>query len=89
MIAVKGLYRAGEVEFLEPPPALAQTPVIVVFLDPERVEDFRALTTGYLAAVNWGEPMDAEGSQLLLALHEELAPYRIEATQAWDQDPED
>jgi len=88
MIAVKALYRAGEVEFLEPPPALAQTPVIVVFLDPARVEDVLAPTTEYLAAVDWGEPMDAEGSQILLALHEELAPYRIEATQAWDQDLE-
>jgi len=88
MIAVKALYRAGEVEFLEPPPALAQTPVIVVFLDPERVEMGLAPTVEQLDAMDWGEPMDAEGAQMLVALHEELAPYRIAATQAGDPDTE-
>ena len=88
MIAVKALYRAGEVEFLEPPPALAQTPVIIVFLDPERVEIDLAPTVEQLDAMDWGEPMDAEGAQMLVALHEELAPYRIAATQAWDPDTE-
>ena len=89
MIAVRAFYRAGEVEFLEPPPALAQTPVIVVFLDPERVEDILAPTTEHLDAMDWGEPMDAEGAKLLVALHEELAPYRIEASQVGDQDGEE
>jgi hypothetical protein len=89
MIAVRAVYRAGEVEFLEPPPALAQTPVIVVFLDPESVEDIFAPTTEHLDAMNWGEPMDAEGAKLLVALHEELAPYRIEASQVGDQDVEE
>ena len=27
----------------------------------------------------WGEPIDEEGAAALLALHEELAPYRVEA----------
>ncbi len=88
MIAVRALYRAGEVEFLEPPPALAQTPVIVVFLDPDRGTDIFVPTTEYLATVDWGLPMDAEGAETLLALHEELAPYRVEATQTYDQDLE-
>lgn len=89
MIAIKALYRAGEVEFLEPPPAQAQMPVIVVFLDPERVEKVFAPTIESLDAMDWGEPMDAEGAKLLVALHEELAPYRIEATQASDRDVEE
>jgi hypothetical protein len=88
MIAVKALYRAGEVEFLQPPPALAQMPVIVVFLDSESVEKVFAPTVEQLDAMDWGEPMDAEGAQMLVALHEELAPYRIAATQAWDPDTE-
>jgi len=82
MIAVKALYRAGEVEFLELVPALAQTPVIVVFLDPESVELGLAPMIEQVDALDWGEPMDAEGAQLLVALHEELAPNRIAATQA-------
>ena len=86
MIAVKAFFRAGEVEFLEPPPALAQTPVIVVFLDPESIEDPLAPMTEHLEGMDWGAPMDAEGAQVLVALHEELAPYRIEATQVWDPD---
>lgn len=89
MIAVRALYRAGEVEFLEPPPAFAQTPVIVVFLDPERRDDVLTPGTENPTVADWGEPMDAEDLQLLLALHEELAPFRIEATQGWDQGRED
>jgi hypothetical protein len=88
MIAVRALYRAGEVEFLEPPPTLAQTPVIVVFLDPERAETDLASMAQHVDDMDWGEPMDAEDAQLLVALHEELAPYRIAATQAWDPDTE-
>lgn len=88
MIAVKALYRAGEVEFLEPPPALAQTPVIVVFLDPENGESYLAPMIEHVDALDWGEPMDVEGAQMLVALHEELAPYRIAATQAWEPDTE-
>lgn len=33
MIAVKALYEDGALRFLEPPPAIEQSPVIVVFLD--------------------------------------------------------
>lgn len=85
MIAVKAMYRAGEIEFLEPPPALEQTPVIVIFLEPET--GF-ASELAHAEAVDWGDPMDAEGAQLLITLHEELAPYRIAAAQAWDPDTE-
>lgn len=88
VIAVKALYRAGEIEFLEPVPALAQMPVIVVFLDPESVEIGLAPMIEHVDTLDWGEPMDAEGAQMLVALHEELAPYRIATTQAGEPDTE-
>ena len=88
MIAVRALYRGSKIEFLEPPPTLAQTPVIVVFLEAEGVEDVLAPYAEQMAATNWGEPMDSEGARLLVALHEELTPYRTETNQIADQELE-
>ena len=39
MIAVKALYKQGKIEFLDPPPDVAQALVAVVFLDMETVQD--------------------------------------------------
>ena len=89
MIAVRALYRESKIEFLEPPPALAQAPVIVIFLETEGVDAILAPYAEQMAATHWGEPMDDEGARLLVALHEELAPYRTEAKQTADQEIED
>ena len=37
MIAIKALYKQGEIEFLDPPPDIAQALVAIVFL--ETLED--------------------------------------------------
>lgn len=46
MIAIKALYQDGELRFLEPPPMIEQSPVIVVFLDtpPEDADATDALS---------------------------------------------
>ena len=89
MIAVRALYRGSKIEFLEPPPALAQAPVIVIFLEAEGVDDVLTPYAEQMAAINWGEPMDDEGARLLVALHEELSPYRTETNQTAEQEIED
>ncbi len=89
MIAVKALYREGEIEFLEPPPVLLQAPVIVVFLDAGRIAETLAPMIEQMDIMNWGDPMDEEGARLLVALHEELAPYRIEANRTWEREIEE
>jgi len=89
MIAVRALYRGSKIEFLDPPPTLAQTPVIVVFLEAEGVEDVLAPYAEQMAATNWGDPMDEAGARLLVALHEELAPYRTDANNTDDREIED
>jgi hypothetical protein len=58
MIAVRALYKGSKIELLEPPPALAQAPVIVIFLETEGVDDILAPYAEQMAATNWGEPMD-------------------------------
>ena len=78
MIAVRAVYREGEIEFLETPPTLAQMPVIIIFLDEDKVEGILASYVEWTEAIDWGEPMDEEGAQMLVALHEELTPYRTE-----------
>ena len=33
--------------------------------------------------MDWGEPMDEDGARAMLAVHEELAPYRTEVNQVY------
>ena len=80
MIAIKALYKQGEIEFLDPPPDIAQALVAIVFL--ETVEDTLAPYLELMDVMDWGEPVDEEGARALLAMHEELAPYRAEVNQA-------
>jgi hypothetical protein len=81
MIAVRGLYEQGTIKFLEPPPEVAQALVAIVFLEIETVEDVLASYTNLVDTIDWGEPMDDEGARTLVAVHEELAPYRAEVNQ--------
>jgi hypothetical protein len=83
MIAVKALYERGKIEFLESPPNVDQALVAVVFLDAEMVEDALAPYANLMETTTWGEPMDEEGAGVLLAVHEELAPYRAEVNRAY------
>lgn len=83
MIAVKALYERGKIEFLEPPPDLAQALVAVVFLETETVEGVLAPYADLMETMAWGEPMDEEGARALLAVHEELTLYRTEVNQAY------
>ena len=89
MIAVKALYREGRIEFLEPPPALTQVPVIIVFLEGEREKDVLAVYTEQIDVIDWGIPMDEEGGRMLVALHEQLVPYRTEVDHTYDPEIED
>ena len=86
MIAVKALYKQGKVEFLDSPPDIDQALVAVVFLEMETVKDALVPYLDHMEGMDWGEPMDEEGAQTLLAMHEELAPYRTEAHQAYTTD---
>ncbi len=81
MIAIKALYKQGEVEFLEPPPDIAQALVAIVFLETEEtIEDVLASYADLIDTMDWGEPMDEDGARTMVALHDELAPYRVEAS---------
>jgi len=84
VIAVKALYRNGKIEFLGSLPALKQAPVIVIFLEAERVEDILASYAEQIEVMDWGDPMDEEGGRMLVTMHEELAPYRTEVNQTYD-----
>jgi hypothetical protein len=70
-------------------PVLVQAPVIVVFLDAERIGEVFAPHVEQMEVTDWGDPMDEDGARLLVALHEELAPYRTEVIQVYDPDTED
>jgi len=83
MIAVKALYKQGKIEFLDSPPDIDQALVAVVFLEMETVEDALAPYLDQVDSMDWGEQMDEEGAQSLLAIHEELAPYRTEVNQTY------
>ena len=83
MIAVRALYEQGKIEFLEPPPDVARALVAIVFLKMETVEDVLAPYVGLMDGMDWGEPMDEDGARAMLAVHEELAPYRTEVNQAY------
>ena len=82
MIAIKALYKQGKIEFLDPPPDVARALVAIVFLEMETVEDALAPYLGLMDAIDWGEPVDEDGARVLVAMHEELAPYRVEVNQA-------
>ena len=79
MIAVKALYEHGSIELLEPVPTIDRALVVVVFLDAGMDDAFLATSREAAMSIAWGEPMDEEGANLLVAVHEELAPYRAEA----------
>ena len=78
MIAVKALYKRGKIEFLDPPPNIERSLVAIVFLEMETVEDALAPYLDSMNTAEWGQPIDEEGAEVLLAVHEELAPYRLE-----------
>ena len=89
MIAVKALYRGGNIEFLESPPDLVEASVIIVFLEGGRVEDILASYATQVDDVDWGQPLDEEGAKFLVALHDEFASYRTEVNQTYDPTVED
>jgi len=78
MITVRGLYEDGKIKLLEAPPDIARAQVAIVFLESETVADLLASYAAMGEAFEWGEPMDEEGARTLVAVHEELAPYRAE-----------
>lgn len=79
MIAVKAIYDRGEIQFLEPLPEIERALIAVIFLETDLPETVVTALQDVLGTVVWGDPMDEEGAAALLALHEELAPYRAEA----------
>ncbi|MFH1634537.1 MAG: hypothetical protein ABIG63_11100 [Chloroflexota bacterium] len=79
MIAVKAIYDRGKIQFLEPLPEIEHALIAVIFLETELLETVVTAWYGVPSTVVWGEPMDEEGAAALLALHEQLAPYRAEA----------
>lgn len=83
MIAVKAIYEQGQIKFLEPAPSIEQTPVVVLFPDVAGEDDSPAISDVNLESILWGEPCDEEEAGLLVAVHEELAPYRAEAEEAY------
>lgn len=82
MIAIQALYKQGEIEFLEPPPDIERALVAIVFLETGTVEDVLAPYLDLMDTMDWGRPIDGDGAKALLAVHEELAPYRAEVNQA-------
>ena len=88
MIAIKALYKQGKIEFLDPPPDIARALVAIVFLEMETVEDALAPYLGLMDAMDWGKRVDEDGARELVAMHDELAPYRVEVNQAY-LDPEE
>lgn len=79
MIAVKAIYDRGNIQFLEPLPEVDRAVVAVVFLGADLADSVVDAFQDVLTTVKWGEPIDEEGAGALLSLHEELAPYRVEA----------
>jgi hypothetical protein len=83
MIAVKAIYERGSIKLLEPAPPVEQALAVVVFLDMYQEDTWPVWQKGILENRGWGEPMDEEGAKLLISIHEELAPYRAEAEEAY------
>ena len=79
MFAVKAIYDRGKIQFLEPLPEIEHAVLAVIFMENEHSDVGVTAAQDVLGTVVWGEPMDKEGAAALLALNEELAPYRAEA----------
>lgn len=79
MIAVKAMYEQGNIKFLDSPPLIEQTPVVVVFLDVNHQDPWLE----GLQESQESESMDEEDAQLLMSIHQELMPYRAEAEDAY------
>ena len=75
MIAVKAMYEQGNIKFVDTPPLVEQTPVVVVFLNINPQDPW---LSGY-GELAENESMDEEDTQMLMSIHQELMPYRIEA----------
>ena len=60
-------------------PEIEHALLAVIFLEADFPETVVTAWQDEIGPVVWGEPMDKEGAVALLALHEELAPYRAEA----------
>lgn len=82
MIAVKGVYDEGVIKLLEPAPPIERALIAVVFLDVSPADALLPTYAGGLETMEWGEPMDEEGARMLLAVHQELVPYRAEVDEA-------
>ena len=90
MIAVRALYRGSKIEFLEPPPALAQAPVIVIISGSRGWTDVLTPYAEQMAAINSRRAEDDEDREAAwLLLHEEPPPYRTETNQTAEQEMED
>jgi hypothetical protein len=83
MIAVKAVYERGRVKLLEPAPPLKKALAVVVFLEDYLGPTVSPSQEDTPKTIEWGQPIDEEGAQLLVAIHEELAPYRLEAEDAY------
>ena len=83
MKAVKAIYEQGSIKLLEPAPPVEQALVVVVFLDVALEDTLLAAYKEKTKGISWGEPMDAEGEKLLVSIHQELAPYRVEAEEGY------
>lgn len=83
MIAVKAIFEQGQIKLLEPAPAVSKAFAVVVFLEDRLGASAPVSRKNGSETIAWGEPMDEEGAQFLMAIHEELAPYRSEAEEAY------
>jgi hypothetical protein len=83
MIAVKAIYEQGTIKLLEPAPTVKKAFAVVVFLADHIDATSSAPKVASPQAIEWGEPIDDEGARFLIAVHEELAPYRVEAEEAY------
>jgi hypothetical protein len=81
MIAVKAIYDRGQLQFLEPLPGIEHALVAVIVLETDLSETVLAAYRELLHTMEWRKPVDEEGATALVAVHEELAPYRFEAEQ--------
>jgi len=83
MKAVKALYEQGSIKLLEPAPPVEQALVVVVFLDVRLEDALLAIYGDTVRSISWGDPVDEEGARALVSVHEELAPYRMAAEEAY------
>ncbi|HED04604.1 MAG TPA: hypothetical protein ENI60_07570 [Candidatus Fraserbacteria bacterium] len=83
MKAVKAIYEQGSIKLLEPAPPVERALVVVVFLDVGLEETLLVAYKERAKGISWGESMDAEGAQVLASIHQELAPYRLEAEEGY------